>query len=141
MDYVSQAIIHLSKQQRSLGKIFHVLNPTQIEMSAMIDLVRSFGYPIEDISYDRWRTKLVNFIEKSQENDLNSLLLIFPEKFSDEQLQVLQLKYDCQNTLNGLVGSLIRCPEPNAELINTYLSYLIDHGFLQAPKNLIKEAI
>ena len=141
VDYVSQAIIHLSRQQRSLGKIFHVLNPTQIEMSAMIDLVRSFGYPIEDVSYDIWRTKLVNFIENSQENDLNSLLLIFPEKFSEEQLQVLQLKYDCQNTLNGLLGSSISCPQPNAELINIYLFYLIDRGFFQAPENLIKEAI
>lgn len=141
VDYVSQAIIHLSRQQRTQGKVFHVLNPTQIEMNAMIDLVRSFGYPIEDIPYDKWRTKLVNFIGNSQENALNSLLLIFSEKFSEEQLQVLQLRYDCKNTLNGLAGTSISCPQPNAELINTYLSYFIDRGFLQAPGNLIKEAI
>ena len=141
VDYVSQAIVHLSRQQQSLGKIFHVLNPAVIKMSVMIDLVRSFGYPIEDISYDLWRTKLVKFIENSQENSLNSLLVIFPEKFSEEQLQVLQLKYDCQNTLNGLEYSSIRCPRPNAELINTYLSYFIERSFLEAPENLIKQAI
>ncbi|MEO0968700.1 MAG: thioester reductase domain-containing protein [Cyanobacteria bacterium J06639_18] len=141
VDYVSQAIIHLSRQQQTSGKIFHVLNPQPIEMSVMIDFVRSFGYPIEDMSYDLWRTKLVKFIENSQENVLNSLLVIFPEKFSEEQLQVLQLKYGCQNTLNGLVGSSISCPQPNAELINTYLSYFIERGFVEAPKNLIKEVI
>ena len=133
VDYVSKAVVYLSKQQESLGKTFHLLNPQPIPMSKIIDWMRAFGYAIEQVSYDNWRTDLVDVTKNSPEHPLNSLLLSFPNSFSKEQLQVLQLKYDCQNTLDALEGSPISCPPPNAKLIHTYLSYFRERGFLDSP--------
>ncbi|AFY33172.1 thioester reductase domain-containing protein [Calothrix sp. PCC 7507] len=124
VDYVSQAIAHLSMQQASLGKVFHLCNPQPLSMTSMIDYIRSFGYTITMAQYDDWRVKLVNFTQHAQENTIRSLPLMFLESFSEEQLQLLHLQYDCQNTLDGLAGSSINCPLPNTELINKYLSYL-----------------
>ncbi|MFQ4144479.1 thioester reductase domain-containing protein [Chlorogloeopsis sp. ULAP02] len=136
VDYVSQAIAHLSMQQKSLGKVFHLFNPHPLSMSAMINHIRSFGYPIAMAQYDKWRAKLVNFSKYSQEHTIRSLPLMFLESFSEEQLQLLHLQYDCQNTLDGLADSSINCPLPNTELISKYLSYLNKNGYLDSPQKL-----
>ncbi|NEO28056.1 MAG: hypothetical protein F6K03_14525, partial [Kamptonema sp. SIO4C4] len=103
----------------------------------------AFGYGIKQTAYDDWRKDLICLTKKTPEHPLSSLLVTFSESFSEEQLQVLRLKYDCQNTLNALKDSPISCPPPNAKLIHTYLSYfrdyqgwqaLPDRSFLDSPK-------
>ncbi|MBE9201693.1 MULTISPECIES: thioester reductase domain-containing protein [unclassified Nodularia (in: cyanobacteria)] len=132
VDYVSQAVVHLSKQQNSLGKIFHLLNSQPTPLSKIVDSMRAFGYAIEQVSYDEWRTDLSVLVQNTPTHPLSSLLMTFVEHFSEEQLQVLQLKYDSQNTLNALEDSSIHCPPPSDRLINTYLSYFRDRGFLDS---------
>jgi len=135
VDYVSQAVVYLSNQQESLGKIFHLLNPQPIPISQIVDFMRAFGYAIKQVAYDDWRTDLSSLTKNTPEHPLSSLLVTFLESFSEEQLQVLQLKYGCQNTLDALKGSPISCPPPNAKLIHTYLSYFRDHQGWQASPN------
>ena len=133
VDYVSKAVVYLS-QRESPGKIFHLLNPQSLPISKIVDSMRKFGYALEQTTYDDWRTELKNLIESTPEHPLSSLLLTFAERFSKEQLQVLQLTYDCQNTLAVLKNSSISCLPPDAKLIHTYLAYFSDRGFLAPPK-------
>jgi len=136
VDYVSQAIVYLSKQKDSLGKAFHPINPQALQLSEMASYIRSLGYPIELVSYDKWRSQLINAVDSS-ENALYPLISIFSEAAStanDTNSQVSQLpQIDCQNTLTGLAETSIVCPPVDAELLSTYFSYLIQTGFLNPP--------
>jgi thioester reductase-like protein len=133
VDYVSQAIIHLSKQKELIGRVFHMLHPHPLPMSTVIDWIGLFGYPIRQVPYDQWRNNLIEFVKQDRDTGIKSLVSIFPEQFSDDQLRALQLQYDCQNTLNGLSNSSICCPPINAELIKTYLLYFIRQGVIASP--------
>lgn len=132
VDYVSKAIIYLSKQNESLGKAFHLVNPQPLPLSEMVNYICSLGYPVELVSYEKWRSQLMNAVD-SPENALYPLMSIFTEETSNTQSKNSPLQLDCQNTLTGLAGTPIICPPVDAELFSTYFSYLIQTGFLNPP--------
>jgi thioester reductase-like protein len=137
VDYVSQAIVHLSRQKESLGKTFHLVNPRSLPLREMVNYMRSLGYPIEGVSYNQWRSQLLN-AGNSPDNALYPLLSIFSEEVSDRasdsQSQDSSIQhFDCQNTLTGLAGTSIVCPTIDTNLLSTYFSYLIQTGFLNPP--------
>jgi len=130
VDYVSQAIVYLSRQQASLNKTFHVVNPHPLHSNLLIDSLRSLGYPIQQIPYDRWRTELLNIARHSPEHALYPLVPFFPASESQAQTTSGELKFDCQNTLAGLAGTSIVCPPIDNQLLHIYFSYLMRNGFL-----------
>ncbi len=131
VDYASRCIVHLSMQKKFLGETFHVVNPLPAHWSNVITWFRSFGYSLEVISYEQWRAELLKVAQHSSENALYPLIPFFGDEAPDDSV-----KFDCQNTLNGLAGTSINCPSVSAELLNTYLSYYIRSGFLQAPQQI-----
>ncbi|MBE9040661.1 amino acid adenylation domain-containing protein [Oscillatoriales cyanobacterium LEGE 11467] len=133
VDYVAGAIVHLSQQSDSIGNVFHLTNPQPILLSDLIEEIASFGYPLEKMAYKPWRKRLADFVKESGSNQWNSLLPIFPKDFLPEQLRVLTIKFDSKNTLQGLANTSITCPPVDRQLLGTYLSYLIDRGFLDSP--------
>jgi thioester reductase-like protein len=141
VDYTSQAIVHLSRQKESLGKVFHLVNPHPAHWSEIITWIHSFGYPLEPIPYDMWRAKLLDATGRSQENALAPLVPIFTQQASSSVNQTESPKpisnlaaqrFDCQNVLTGLAGTSIACPPVDKQLFSTYFSYLIRSGFLDA---------
>jgi amino acid adenylation domain-containing protein/thioester reductase-like protein len=135
-DYASRAIVHLSRQKASLGKVFHVVNPHPIQWNELVNLIRSFGYPLRQISDEQWRSELNNLAERSPDNALYPLLPTFSESKSHQtsSSESVIRHIDCQNTVAGLGGTSIVCPPVNRELLSTYFSYLIRSGLLKAPE-------
>lgn len=133
VDYVSQAIVFLSRQKDSIGKAFHLVNPQPLPLKEMVSYIRSLGYSIELVAYEQWRKQLINSVD-SPENALYPLMTIFAEETSNSQSQQSPVQqFDCQNTLTGLGGTSIVCPPVDAEVFKSYFSYLIQTGFLNPP--------
>jgi myxalamid-type nonribosomal peptide synthetase MxaA len=138
VDYASQAIVHLSKQQTSWGKAFHLTHPQPVSTNLFFDKLRSLGYPIQQITYDRWHEQLLNIAESSPEHALYPLVSLLAGNTSSSQTSASEpavVKFDCQNTLDGLKNSSITCPTIGDRLLDIYFSYLIEHGFLEPPPN------
>ncbi|GAX38385.1 non-ribosomal peptide synthetase [Nodularia sp. NIES-3585] len=141
VDYVSQAIVHISKQEKSLNQIFHLSNPNPSRSFQMFNFIREFGYPLQLMSNKQWQTELLNAAECSLDNPLYPLIPFFASSEGGNEKEELaedldspSLKLDCQNTKDGLAGSSIICPPADAELLITYFSYLIQSGFMNAPQ-------
>ena len=129
IDYVSRTIVHFSQQVDMLGKTFHLLNPRSTLWRELSDWLRSLGYPLELILPEQWLFEL----KHQKENVLYPLLpVLYKDGFFDEK-QLYVPQFDCQNTLDGLAGTDIVCPPINKELLDTYFSYFIKEGFLEAP--------
>ncbi|MFN6484862.1 MULTISPECIES: amino acid adenylation domain-containing protein [unclassified Nostoc] len=131
VDYVSKAIVHLSKQEESLGKTFHLVHPQTLHSNTLIEHIRSWGYSIEQNSYEQWREKLVNVSQGSLEHPLYSLVPFFPARQAQEENSnsgFLQL--DNQNVIDGLVETSITCPSLDNQLLSVYISYLIRQSYL-----------
>jgi len=124
VDYISQAIVHLSKQKKLVGKAFHLVNPHSLSWNQICDFIRSFGYPLERIPYEQWHCELLKIVDNSPENALHPLVSLFSDETVSAQTITLPC-FDSQNAIDGLVGSSISCPPVDEKLLNTYLSYLL----------------
>ncbi|MFN6536294.1 MAG: thioester reductase domain-containing protein [Nostoc sp. EkiNYC01] len=136
VDYVSKAIVYLSRQKESIGKAFHLQHPQPAPLKILVDWIRSFGYSVEMIPYEKWQSELVNNVS-SVDNPLYTLRPFLLERWSDEQLTIPDLylqarrpHISCQDTLHALAGSSIVCPTIDSQLFMTYTAYLIQTGFL-----------
>ncbi|MBV8883532.1 MAG: amino acid adenylation domain-containing protein [Chroococcidiopsidaceae cyanobacterium CP_BM_RX_35] len=137
VNYVSSAIVHLSKQKASLGKAFHLVNLRPLSLSKLVDEIGALGHQVEQIPYERWQAKLAN-LDISQDNALSPLLSLLTNQISEEHPTYLEVSlgfrfFDCQNATNGLAGTSIACPPVDAKLLSTYLSYFTRSGFLDSP--------
>jgi thioester reductase-like protein len=121
IDYVSRAIVYLSRQKTSAGKVFHLVNPRPVHYGQVIDWVRSSGYPVERMSYENWRAELVDLARRPGGHVVRALLDVVSEWMPEGASRMPQ--FACQNTLDGLAGTAIVCPPIGRELLHSYLSY------------------
>jgi amino acid adenylation domain-containing protein/thioester reductase-like protein len=136
VDYVSGAIAYLSQQSESLGKAFHLFNPHPLHLNKLVKTVRSFGYNLQTIAYEKWQEALNNATKQSQNNALSPLSSVLLEKISSTHLTHLEMWlvgeeiFDCQNALNGLAKTPISCPPVDEALLATYFAHFKQIGFL-----------
>jgi thioester reductase-like protein len=144
VDYVSKAIVYLSQQPKSLGKAFHLQHPQPIHLSKIVDWLHEVGYPIAKLPYQQWQAELKHTV--SADNPLFTLQPFLLEKWSEEQLTILELytqsrrpqKISCQDTLKALQGSGINCPAINSELLSIYFQHFVSNNFLSLAKTFFK---
>ncbi|HEY9660813.1 MAG TPA: thioester reductase domain-containing protein, partial [Allocoleopsis sp.] len=138
IDYASRAIIHLSRQEQSLGQIFHIVNPRPTQFLEFFSWIGSYGYPLKKVPYRQWKERLIEHTRSSQENALYPLVPMIVEKvYKDKTLSELYQGHpylDCSNTLSAIAGTEITCPAIDQQLRDTYFSYFIRSNFLKAPK-------
>ena len=148
-DYVSQAIVHLSQQPQSLGNVFHLVNPQPLSMADVCRYASSLGYPIELVDYNQWRSTLISK-GNSPENALYPLIPVFAEQenisleaggvstedkpFAQQTVRSVVQPFDAKNTRAGLASSSITFPTFDNELLGNYFTYLVESGFLNAPR-------
>jgi thioester reductase-like protein len=135
VDFVSKAIVHLSRQHESVGKTFHLVNPHPIHMREIVTWIRSFGYQLRQVPYDHWLAELLDPARHSRDDAIYSLVPLFSLSVSDKVPTMVRRMpaLDCRNTLNGLAGTSIVCPPIDGEVFTTYLSYIVRSGFLDPP--------
>ncbi|MEO1432875.1 MAG: thioester reductase domain-containing protein [Cyanobacteria bacterium J06633_8] len=125
VDYVSQAIIYLSKQSESWGKVFHLVHPQPVSVDVLFAQLNSMGYPVQRLPYEQWREQLVKIIQHSPNHPLYAIASLFSANSSDRETDIKPLQFDTRNTLAGLANTSIICPEIDAQLLTTYISYLM----------------
>lgn len=126
VDYISKAIIFLSRHQESLNKNFHLMNSNLIHWNDIIAWIQSFSSQTERLPYKQWQTNLIRHLEVNPSNALAPFLDIFP----NEKVSLDEMILDGQNTLDGLNGSGLSCPAISRKILDTYLSYFMKSGFL-----------
>ena len=150
-DYVSQAIVHLSLQRESLGKVFHLVHPQPLSMSDLFNYAHSLGYPMALVDFEQWKSALIT-TGSSPENPLYPFIPIFAAQ-ENVSLGVSGVDaadksahpkpcgppiqpFDTQNTVTGLSQSTITCPPLDKTLLGNYFTHLVQSGFLEKPPAL-----
>ncbi|ARI80882.1 hypothetical protein BH695_1601 [Microcystis aeruginosa PCC 7806SL] len=128
VDYVSGAIVHLASQESSLGKAFHLLSSHPTLNRELFDCVREMGYPLQLVSFEKWRSHLTEQCKINTDNALSAVLDIF----SDENLSAgYSPELDSQNTVMGLKGTAFNFPPIDQKLLKTYFEYFTKSEFLR----------
>jgi thioester reductase-like protein len=150
VDYVSRAVVYLSRSPQSIGKVFHLANPAPVLLSDLTDWIRAFGFPLRRVSYDQWREKLMRRMAGAERDPLSSLAPFFagsiperesgcPETTLDCLGNVFSLNYasglvkvESQSAQEALEGSSISCARVDSNVIYRYFAYFVKCGFLEA---------
>jgi thioester reductase-like protein len=130
VDFVSRAVVHLSRQSASPGRNFHLVNRDALSWRDLIDYLNLAGYGVKLEPYPVWQSQLLTRVSGTNQNALYGLSPLIAE-LGGTGVQLP--RFDCRNTLAGLAGTSIQCPPMDAELLATYFSFMLQSGFLDPP--------
>ncbi|MBU1627180.1 thioester reductase domain-containing protein [bacterium] len=120
VDFVSDAIVEISFQKESEGKIFHIANPHSITMDEFFEMVRELGYPLPKKSLNKWKQDVLNYAERTGNRSF-SIFIDILNKMTDGGNRA----YDVRNMLEKLKTSSLSCPMIEKEFIKTNLMYFL----------------
>ena len=132
VDFVSTAIVHLSKKTLPFGHIFHLISQDMITWNDIFDHVRTLGYPLESRTLDSWRQELLTRAQNDPQNALYPFLSLFTneEEFADNT----ETSFCSEQTYTKLTD--IVCHPPNLTLFERYFTHFINSGFLEPSQDL-----
>ena len=127
-DYVGDAIIHLSLQENSLNRIFHLRNPNPVSYKTFLYEIGLLGYRMREVDYDSWIKALEELATKEPQEPVYAFLRLFLKDSNNLLRQ--QMAFDDKNTRQGLSDGEVICPPTDYKIISTYLSYFKEKGFI-----------
>ncbi len=134
VDYVSQAIVYLSRKPASRGKFFHLLNQDHVSMRTMLAVLNRRGYGMKVLPFAEWLGGLGASQGAEGVAGLPLLLWFGRDPSAKNMMMSLGMQeFDCRQTVEALNGSGIRCPAADEPLLETYVDYLIQSGLLSQP--------
>ncbi|KAJ1735039.1 large subunit of alpha-aminoadipate reductase [Coemansia biformis] len=130
VDYVARIVVEAVSQPRALDHlVYHVFNREHFRFQDMFDLLRAFGYAVEDSEYMQWRSHLMEFTLSNNDTALFPLLHYV---LDDLPTSTKSADLDDAHTQALLAGTGVACP-PMGDLMGLYLAYLVKAGFLAPP--------
>jgi phthiocerol/phenolphthiocerol synthesis type-I polyketide synthase E len=144
VDFVSRAIVWLSRQPESAGRAFHFFNPRPLPWREVFAFARSLGYPLRLMPVAEWDQHLFAAVEQASGRPEENALSPFRSLLDGERTpdasgassprSPRSLRLDGRNTWKGLAGSGIECPPIDHHLLGLYFESLTRGGFLAAPR-------
>jgi thioester reductase-like protein len=133
VDYAAKAIVYLSFQQESLGKVFHLLNPQPVTWSDIMEAVIALGYPLHKLPFHSW-TEAIEKYSNGTANPLFPLLPFLHLNIAARMFGVSDAAYQALGTggtMRALEASGIRCTPVDHTLVRTYLKRFVETGRLR----------
>jgi amino acid adenylation domain-containing protein/thioester reductase-like protein len=140
VDYVSKAIVHLSRQKDSTGQSFHLSNPQPLPVQKLVEWMRAYGYPLRSVSVEQWQQEIAQFAAAVMQSFVASAPSALPDmidfdtlRFEEGLFNPRRLIIDQQVAMARLAGAEIVCPRADETLLRVYFEYLVQSGFLDPP--------
>lgn len=135
IDYVGRAIAGLVTRPQSLGKAFHLVNEKPLTMAGLAEYLNKNGFALEQLPFLDWYRKVVNEAAREPSAELETLKEMFASHDggmpteADFKFSTMQPRFDDRNVRQVLAGTGIACPPVDDKLLNTYVQFLLAHGF------------
>lgn len=134
VDYLARGIVHLSSQESSVGRAFHLVRPAAVHVRQLVEGLRSFGYSIEELPYDAWVQKLRWQADHDKEHPLSLLLPFFTEPWPPQgrslwEMHVGRPRVDSLATTKALAQASVTYGRADREL-GACVKYLAQKGLL-----------
>lgn len=133
VDFVSRALVQLSLQEDSFGRVFHLINPELLSWQQIFEDIQALGYSIEPMSCVQWRQRLLAIAQSDPQQALHPLLDLFSAAIPFE---LEEPHYDCQNVLEGLGKTSTAFSSVGREALANYFSYFTRVGYVSAVPSL-----
>jgi phthiocerol/phenolphthiocerol synthesis type-I polyketide synthase C len=126
VDYVAQAVVRLSLDQKSPGHAFHLANIHMVPWNQVVDWLIELGFEIRKIPYDAWKSLLLSDALQSSDNAMSPLVPLLQASVGQEAMWMSangSLTFATDNVDAGLAGTGIVCPKFDRDLLAKYVDY------------------
>ncbi|MCP3680903.1 MAG: amino acid adenylation domain-containing protein [Gammaproteobacteria bacterium] len=134
VDYASKAIIEISKQSNCTGKIFHIVPSVKNNLTTneLFNMIQYKNSPLIKEPFNKWRTRLKNYIAEGYASELKPLLPLFTD-IIDNGLSLLEVyqhspHFSRENTENALRNSQIVELPLEPAIIERYIAWLTGYN-------------
>ncbi|MEU6981797.1 thioester reductase domain-containing protein [Streptomyces sp. NPDC046324] len=127
VDYVSGAVLALSRQSDSLGRTFHLSNRNSLDYGEFVRYLRSRGYPLEELSWDAWQER----VAADADNPLHPLMAAFEVMVFDGGR--FYPAFDTSATDSALETGGVVCPAIDEDLVARYVEFFVGAGYFPTP--------
>jgi thioester reductase-like protein len=131
VDYVSRALVRIAFTAAAPAGKYHLVGPRAVGWDDVVAWIRQLGYRLEETSYAKWRTVLLDRAAATG-NALAPLVPLFADHETTDWLRLPP--YDDAKTRCALAGSGITCPGVDATLIRRYIEQFVVSGYLARPR-------
>jgi thioester reductase-like protein len=127
VDYVAAALAEAARRPGLHGSTFHLVNGTSLSWPGLFDLVEDFGYPLERLPFEDWRSRIT-----SRRSGTMALLGLVP--FLNDAVDHVRLPLSESALTTAALEPLgLACPPLGATLVRTYLETFVRDGFIDPP--------
>ncbi|AZK45528.1 non-ribosomal peptide synthetase [Paenibacillus lentus] len=129
IDYAGEAVAALLLQNETVGRMFHICNPVQINYEEMIDQFRDYGYYISLVDWPEYEAWL---LDASQPKDQQGMELAMAQLEGDGAKNSIY-RYGCPQTLQYLEGTGISCAVPDRFFFRRLIDHAVAVGYFDRP--------
>ncbi|HVK19973.1 MAG TPA: thioester reductase domain-containing protein [Actinokineospora sp.] len=131
VDYCAAAVAHIALAGRE-PSIYNLPGARSVTMDEVVDHIIDCGYPLRLLPYSQWREELLAAVERGEDNELAPYLPLLDPDRPAEEIGIAGSKpvFDSTNTTEALRGSGITCGAVDRELMDRYLRYFVEIGYL-----------
>ncbi|RJL23249.1 amino acid adenylation domain-containing protein [Bailinhaonella thermotolerans] len=137
VDCAAEALAHLVLREPPRGHAYHLSNPAPAPLSLLLARLRALGYAVRELPYDEWTRAMAEAARRNPDLPLAGYLPMFTERPEHTQISVFEAHLpgnmpilDRDNIARALGAAGPACPPVDAALLDLYLEYLIESGFL-----------
>jgi thioester reductase-like protein len=127
VDYVSSAIVTLSRLEEAANRTFHIFNHDSLSLNDCVDFLRRYGYELAELPRDHWH----ELVTADPRNAMNPLLHAFESLFLDTTSPYAPI--DTADTDRLLAGRGVELPPLDARLFSKYIEFFVTTGFFPPP--------
>jgi myxalamid-type nonribosomal peptide synthetase MxaA len=131
VDWVGAGIVQLSLDRRSLGGVFHLVNPEPVDVEGVFELLGDLGHPLRQVPLHRWAAALAELAESGRCAPIEPLagflrqLGAEPVERTAGEGRFQPLRFASARTQALLANGSCGCPLIDRRLLEVYLSSLI----------------
>jgi thioester reductase-like protein len=124
VNFVSDAILHISSQPEAFGKAYNLTSVNQISFSVLLEMFTALGYEIDRLSFAAWKDKIYQLALDHPEAGYHAFYQLIEHIGAGALEQVRMPRMDLTNTLKGIEGTKIQEPRLDLELMTKYIQYM-----------------
>jgi thioester reductase-like protein len=137
-DHAAGVIVHLGLNQPATGQTYHLVNPHEAMLGDMVDRLRVHGHGIRTVDYQSWIEAMLAYLAERPGHPFTPLTQLYTQRVTpDITIQEMSCtrispKLDRSRLDADLAGSELVCPPVDRELLDGYVGYFHDSGFIPA---------
>lgn len=133
IDYITSAIVYLGMQYKEIYSTYHLVNSDHKQWSEVLDLIESCGYPLTRLSARDYLQKLRSRELLDQNNKTYRSITTELLKFKSDLFLLTGGSFaDSSKTRRILEEKGINCPPIDKNLIEIYINYCLQTGYINS---------